>query len=101
MKLVEEFIQVTEIKQSYQKVTINFESGRFEQTPAPLTRFSVVADDYCLEEKLFQILDGQPSYVLFSKEDWRLPGFFTTHGDFLVVGGDSYLAWYLSNLAKK
>ena len=100
MKLVEEFIQVTEIKQSYQKVTINFESGRFEQTPAPLTRFNVVADDHCLEEKLVQILDGQPSYVLFSKEDWRLPGFFTTHGDFLVVGGDSYLAWYLSNLAK-
>jgi CRISPR-associated helicase Cas3 len=100
MKLVEEFIQITEIKQSYQKVTINFESGRFEQTPAPLTHFNVVADDHLLEEKLFQILKGQPSYVLPSKEDWRLPGFFTTHGDFLVVGGDSYLAWFLFNLAK-
>ena len=100
MKLVEEFIQVNEIKLSYQKVTINFESGRFEQTPAPLTHFSVVSDDHYLEEKLFQILKGQPSYVLLSKEDWRLPGFFTTHGDFLVVGGDSYLAWFLFNLAK-
>ena len=101
MKNVEEFIRVTEIKQRYQKVTINFESGRFAQTPAPLTRFSVIADDdHCLEEKLFQILKGQPSYALFSKEDWRFPGFFTTHGDFLVVGGDSYLAWFLSNLAK-
>jgi hypothetical protein len=51
------------------KVTINFESGRFEQTSAPLTRFSVIADDHSLEEKLFQILKGQLSYVLFSKED--------------------------------
>jgi hypothetical protein len=63
------FLGVTEIRQSYQKVTINFESGRFEQTPAPLTRFSVIADDHSLEEKLFQILKGQLSYVLFSKED--------------------------------
>ena len=100
MKFVEEFIQVNKIKQSYQKVRITFESGKFEQTPAPLIHFNVVADDHYLEEKLFQILKGQPSYVLFSKEDWRLPGFFTTQGDFLVVGGDSYLAWFLSNLAK-
>jgi len=100
MKLVEEFIQVNGIKESYQKTRLNFEHGRFEKMPAPLTHFNVVADDHDVEEKLCEILKGQPSYVLFSKDDWRLPGFFTTYGDFLAVGGDSYLAWFLSNSAK-
>lgn len=96
MKFVEEFIQVNGIRQSQQKIKIAFDLGRFEKTPAPLTSFNIVADDHDVEEKLCQILKGQPAYVIFSKDDWRLPGFFTVHGDFLAVGGDSYLAWFLS-----
>ena len=98
MKLVEEFIQVNGIRQGYEKVRLSFEPGRFEKAPEPLTHFSVVADDHNIEERLKQILEAQPAYLLFSKEDWRLPGFFTSNGDFLAVGGDAYLAWFLSNL---
>jgi nitrogen regulatory protein PII len=90
-----EFIQVNGIRQRQEKIKIAFEPGRFEETPAPLTNFSVVTDDHDVEERICQILKGQPSYILFSKEDWRLPGFFTVHGDFLAIGGDSYLAWFL------
>lgn len=99
MKLVEHFIKVNGIKESYEKVRLGLEYGRFERTPEPLTHFIVVANDHDIGEQLSRILEGQPSYLLFSKDDWRLPGFFTTHGDFLVVGGDSYLAWFLSNSA--
>lgn len=87
MKFVQEFIEVDSIRQSQRKIRIAFERGKFEEAPAPLTSFSVVADDHDAEEKLWQILKGQPSYVTFGKEDWRLPGFFTVHGDFLVAGG--------------
>jgi CRISPR-associated helicase Cas3 len=101
MRFVPEFIQVNGIKQRQEKIKIVFELGRFEETPAPLTNFSAVADDHDIEEKICQILKGQPSYILFNKEDWRFPGFFTAYGDFLAIGGDSYLAWFLRQSAPK
>jgi len=97
MKFQNEFIEVNGIRQRQAKIRIDFEDGKFEDTPAPLTRFNVVTDEHELEleDRISHRIKGQPAYVLFSKEDWRLPGFYTVHGDFLVIGGDSYLAWFL------
>jgi hypothetical protein len=99
MKLVNEFVQVTGIRQDYARVKLAFDNRRFENTPEPLTQFKVIADDSNIEDKITQILKGQPAFRLLSKEDWRLPGFFTVYGDFLAVGGDSYLAWFLSSVS--
>jgi hypothetical protein len=99
MKFQNEFIEVYGIKQKTEKIRINFQVGRFEETPVPLTNFYIVTEDHDLQEKIYQTLKGQPAYLLFSKEDWRLPGFFTVHGDFLAVGGDAYLAWFIMETA--
>lgn len=95
MRFQHEFIEVAGIRLKQEKVRIAFKAGRFEDTPLPLTEFRPVTDDHDLEDKIFQLLKGQPAYVLHGKEDWRLPGFYTINGDYLVVGGDAYLAWFI------
>jgi CRISPR-associated helicase Cas3 len=95
MRFYEEFIEVYGIREKQARVRINIQTGRFDETPAPLVKFQLLANDHDLEDKLSMILRKQPAYILLSKEDWRLPGFYTTDKYFLVVGGDAYLAWYI------
>ncbi|NLE03958.1 MAG: hypothetical protein GX638_04015 [Crenarchaeota archaeon] len=78
---------------------MNFENKRFFKQPGPLTMFSVIADNHEVEEKIENILKYQPAFRLPRKVDWRLPGFLTTYGDFLIIGGDAYLAWFLESLS--
>jgi hypothetical protein len=100
MRFQNEFIEVVGIRPKQEKVRIAFKAGRFEDVPLPLTEFNPVTDDHDLEDKILQLLKGQPAYVMYGKEDWRLPGFYTINGDFLVVGGDAYLAWYINQTKK-
>lgn len=99
MRYADKFVVVTKIKQNYANVKLNFENKRFFKQPGPLTMFSVIADNHEVEEKIENILKYQPAFRLPRKVDWRLPGFLTTYGDFLIIGGDAYLAWFLESLS--
>jgi hypothetical protein len=95
MRFHDEFIEVYGIREKQARVSIGVQTGRFDETPAPLVKFQLLANDHDLEDKLSPILRKQPAYILLGKEDWRLPGFYTTDKCFLVVGGDAYLAWHI------
>ncbi|MEM0287276.1 MAG: type I-D CRISPR-associated helicase Cas3' [Nitrososphaerota archaeon] len=95
MRLAQEFIEVYGIREKQERIRIDIQTGKFDEAPAPLVKFQLSSYDHDLEDKLTTILRKQPAYVLLSKEDWRLPGFYTVDGNFLVVGGDAYLAWYI------
>ena len=95
MRFQHEFVEVKGIREKQHQIKVAFKTGRFEETPVPLTNFHPITEDDDFEEKIYQVLKGQPAYVLYGKEDWRLPGLYTLNGDFLVVGGDAYLAWFI------
>jgi hypothetical protein len=95
MRFHQEFIEVYGTKEKQARVRFAVQTGKFDEAPATLVKFQLLADDNDLEDKLGPILRKQPAYVLLSKEDWRLPGFYTTDRSFLVVGGDAYLAWHI------
>jgi hypothetical protein len=98
MRLHQEFIEVYGIREKQAPVIIDVQSEKFDEAPAPLVKFRIISDDYDLEDKLSQIIKKQPAYILHGKEDWRLPGFYTTDKSFLVVGGEAYLAWYIRKI---
>ncbi|MGQ9719406.1 MAG: type I-D CRISPR-associated helicase Cas3' [Nitrososphaerales archaeon] len=95
MRLHQEFIEVYGTKGKQSRIRIAVQLGKFDEAPAPLVKFQLLADDHDLEDKLSPIVRKQAAYILPSKEDWRLPGFYTTDGSFLVLGGDAYLAWHI------
>jgi len=95
MRLDQAFIEVYGTKEKQARVRIDVQTGKFDEAPAPLVKFQLLAGDHDLEDNLSPILRKQPAYALLGKEDWRLSGFYTTDGRFLVVGGDAYLAWYM------
>lgn len=96
MRMEKEFIKVTRLKHKQDKIRINpYEPERYTNVPSPLSIFRVDCDNKDLELKLFNILKNQPAFALYSKEDWRLCGFYSSRGDFLTIGGDAYLAWFL------
>jgi len=95
MRSHDEFIEVYEIREKQARIRIDVQTGRFDEKPAALVKFQLLANDHDLEDKLSSILRKQPAYILFGKEDWRLPGFYTTDKCFLVVGGDAYLGWHI------
>jgi hypothetical protein len=97
MRLFQDFVEVKGIKNSQGKVRVSAAHGRFNETPESLTQFCLLADDQDVEDKLTEILKGQPAFLLDAKEDWRLPGFYTTNSGYLTVGGDAFLAHYISN----
>jgi len=94
MRLFQEFIEVTGIRNSPEKVKISVDNKRFNEKPESLTQFNIRADEQTTADKLTTILKGQPAFLLDSKEDWRLPGFYTSQG-FLSVGGDAFLSHYI------
>ena len=97
MRLQEEFMEIKGIRQTPQYVKMALSRPeRYRQVPAPLSEFRPVTEDVNLEEKIHQVVRNQPAYILYGKDDWRLPGFFTVNGEFLVVGGDAYLAWFIA-----
>jgi CRISPR-associated helicase Cas3 len=96
MRLFQEFIEVRGIRNNQEKVRISITHNRFNETPEALTQFHVITDEPNTSEKIEEILKGQPAFLLDLKEDWRLPGFYTTRqGGFLSVGGDAFLAHYI------
>jgi CRISPR-associated helicase Cas3 len=98
MRLFQDFIEVKGIRNNPRKVKISVDHKRFNETPEVLTYFHIIADnDQNTADKLTDILKGQPAFLLDSKEDWRLPGFYTTRQSFLSVGGDAFLAHYIFN----
>jgi CRISPR-associated helicase Cas3 len=103
MRFHDRFIEVFGIRENQAKVRIEVQTRKFCEAPAPLVKFQLVTypDLEDLEEELSRILRKQPAYLLPSKEDWRLPGFYTTDGSFLAVGGDAYLAWFMGKVVDK
>lgn len=101
MRHHQEFVEVYGTRERQSRARIAVPPGRFDTAPEPLIKFQVLDEDNDVEEKLAQILKKQPAYILPNKGDWRLPGFYTTGGDFLVVGGDAYLAWFIKELENK
>lgn len=97
MRLENEFLEVNEVRQRESKAKIVIQNGKFDERPAPLVGFQVLADDHKIKEMLALVLKKQPAYLLIGKDDWRLPGLFVSGGGYLVVGGDAYLAWYIRN----
>ena len=96
MRMEEEFINVVGLKHRLERIIISpYQSERYENSPSPLTMFRVDCDNEDLESKIHNILRNQPAFALHSKADWRLCGFYTSGRDFLVIGGDAYLAWFL------
>jgi hypothetical protein len=96
MRMEEEFINVVGLKHRLERIIVNpYQSERYENSPSPLTMFRVDCDNEDLESKIHSILRNQPAFALHSKADWRLCGFYTSGRDFLVIGGDAYLAWFL------
>lgn len=96
MRSFKDFVEVNGIKNSQGKVRLSAAPGRFNEIPEPLTQFCVIADDPDTEDRLREILNGQPAFLLDSKEDWRLPGFYMANSGYLTVGGDAFLAHYIS-----
>lgn len=94
MKLNDEFLQVSRLREKQEKVGIRIYNIN-DNSPYPLTRFSVDARDQNLANKVHEILRNQPAYPLFSRQDWRLAGLYDYSGRYVVVGGDAYLAWFL------
>jgi hypothetical protein len=97
MRLFQDFVEVKGIKNSQGKVRVSAAHGRFNETPESLTQFCLLADDQDVEDKLTEILKVQPAFLLDAKEDCRLQGFYTTNSGYLTVGGDAFLAHYISN----
>jgi CRISPR-associated helicase Cas3 len=95
MRFRDEFIEVYGTRAEQARPAIDVQAEKFDEAPAPLMKFHILAEDHELEDKLSFVIRKQPAYIMFGKEDWRFPGFFTRDGSFLVVGGDAYLAWFL------
>ena len=95
MRFRDEFIEVYGTREEQARPTVDVQAEKFDEAPAPLMKFQILAQDHELEDKLSFVIRKQPAYIMFGKEDWRFPGFLTGDGSFLVVGGDAYLAWFL------
>lgn len=95
MRKFNEFLRVSGIRQEREKVRIDLDKFKFSSSPKPLVNFRIDASDTILADKIQQLLSGNAAYLLYSKEDWRLPGFYTLTGGYVVVGGDAYLSWFI------
>jgi hypothetical protein len=97
MRLENRFAEVYEVKEKETRLRIDVPPRRYDKKPAALTHYKIQCDENDVEEQLHLILDIQPAFKLTSKKDWRLQGFYTQDKEFLAVGGDAYLAWYIAN----
>jgi len=95
MRLNRDFVEVKGVKDGQEKVKLAIAHGRFNEIPEPLTQFHVIADNQDVADKIKEIIKGQPAFLLDDKEDWRLPGFYTTNSGYLTIGGDAFLAQYI------
>jgi CRISPR-associated helicase Cas3 len=98
MRLQEDFLSIAGIRDTPEKVRIKVHNPK-DEFPYPLTMFLLECADADLQQKLHAVLLGQPYYPIFGREDWRLAGFFNSDGQYFVVGGDAYLAWYIKESA--
>jgi hypothetical protein len=99
MRKHNEFLEVHSIREEKEKVRIDLDKFKFDYSPKPLNNFRIDTTDTNLAEKMEQLLKGNAAYLLYNKEDWRLPGLYAVTGGYVVVGGDAYLGWFIRNNA--
>ncbi|MEM0272671.1 MAG: DEAD/DEAH box helicase [Thermoprotei archaeon] len=96
MRLEERFLVVEDINNNPPKIRLFVKTSDYRDAPRLLYGgVKCEPPNEGVRTGILSIIEKQPA-VVFNKHDWRLAGLWTMTGEFLVVGGDAYVAWFLN-----